>query len=190
MREPAMHEALATGSAWPEGLIGRVRQYSVSAWTKRVITSALASEVVLVQARSMVLRSLGASIGEGVTIEPGTRIVEPERLSIGRETYINSNCILDATGGIRLGEDVSFGYGVVLTTQDHEIGPSTHRCGAIRLEPIVIGNGTWIGSHAVVLPGVTIGSGVVVGAGALVTRDLAPNGLYLGAPARLARSLD
>jgi len=167
-----------------------MRHYSLRDWSGRVVTSSLASEVVVVQARAAILRRLGASIGSRVVIEPGTRVVVPSKLSIGHDTYVNSQCVLDATGGITLGCDVSFGYGVVLTTQQHDIGPSDHRCGAVRLQPIVIGDGTWIGSSTTVLPGVTIGSGVVVGAGSLVTRDLEPNGLYLGAPARLVRPLD
>ena len=55
--------------------------------------------------------------------------------------------------------------------------------------PIVIGDRVWIGSNATVLPGVTIGDGAIVAAGAVVTKDVAPNTVVAGVPARLLRPL-
>ncbi|WP_290368283.1 DapH/DapD/GlmU-related protein [Microbacterium sp. Bi121] len=55
---------------------------------------------------------------------------------------------------------------------------------------MTIGAGAWIGAHATILPGVTVGRGAVVAAGALVTEDCVPNGLYVGVPARLVRIVD
>jgi acetyltransferase-like isoleucine patch superfamily enzyme len=51
--------------------------------------------------------------------------------------------------------------------------------------PVEIGEDVWIGAHAVVLPGVRIGSGAVVGAGAVVNRDVPPNTIVGGVPARV-----
>jgi acetyltransferase-like isoleucine patch superfamily enzyme len=166
-----------------------VSGYSIGHWGRRVANALLRSEFVLVELRAEGLRKLGAQIGPNVVIHPGTRIVEPEHLEIGAETFVNSNCVLDCTGTIRIGRDVSFGFGVIVTTQDHDIGAPSHRCGDVRLEPVEIGDGTWLGAGVVVLPGVTIGAGAVVGAGSLVTKDLEPNRLYLGSPARPARDL-
>jgi maltose O-acetyltransferase len=165
-------------------------RYSPRAWARRVAASAQGSELVVVQARAAMLRRLGASVGSGVVIHAGVRVLVPTRLRLGSATFVNYDCLLDATGGITLGDDVSLGFGVALTSQDHEIGAAGHRCGEVRLEPIAIGNGTWLGARTIVLPGVTIGSGVVVGAGSLVTHDLDSNGLYVGSPARLVRELD
>jgi maltose O-acetyltransferase len=167
-----------------------VGRYSIENWGRRALNASLRSELVVVQLRAQGLRRLGATIGSNVVIHPGTRIVEPEHLGIGPETFINSNCLLDCPGTLTIGRDVSFGFGVMATTQDHDIGEAPHRCGTVRLEPVVIGDGAWLGAGAIVLPGVTIGAGAVVGAGSLVTRDLEPNRLYLGSPARAARDLD
>ena len=56
-------------------------------------------------------------------------------------------------------------------------------------EPITIGNNVWLGGGAIVCPGVTIGENTVVGAGAVVVKDLPPNVLAVGTPARVIRDL-
>jgi acetyltransferase-like isoleucine patch superfamily enzyme len=76
-----------------------------------------------------------------------------------------------------------------MTTSYHEIGASQRRQGAIEQQPIRVGAGTWIGTRAVVLPGVTIGPGCVIAAGAVVTKDCEANGLYMGLPAVRVRDL-
>jgi maltose O-acetyltransferase len=84
---------------------------------------------------------------------------------------------------------VNLGHAVTLLTIDHEIGNAYKRCGLSHSGPIVIGNGVWIASNAVILPGVTVGDGAVVAAGAVVTKDVAPNTLVGGVPARAIREL-
>jgi maltose O-acetyltransferase len=56
-------------------------------------------------------------------------------------------------------------------------------------EPITIGDNVWIGGGAIVLPGVTIGANTVVGAGSVVTKDLEPNIVAVGNPARVIREI-
>jgi acetyltransferase-like isoleucine patch superfamily enzyme len=75
-------------------------------------------------------------------------------------------------------------------TVDHEIGPSEHRCTNPVMAPIAIGDGAWLASRVLVLPGVTVGKGAVVAAGAVVTRDVAPDTLVAGVPARFVRNLE
>ncbi|XVQ90196.1 DapH/DapD/GlmU-related protein [Microbispora siamensis] len=56
-------------------------------------------------------------------------------------------------------------------------------------EPITIGDNVWIGGGAIILPGVTIGENSVIGAGAVVTKDVGPNVVAVGNPARVIRRL-
>jgi maltose O-acetyltransferase len=73
---------------------------------------------------------------------------------------------------------------MILTTS-HKLGPSAHRAGKHDLLPVEIGDGAWIGARATILPGVTIGRGAVVSAGSVVNKNVPPNSIVAGTPARV-----
>jgi maltose O-acetyltransferase len=78
---------------------------------------------------------------------------------------------------------------VEFITGSHEIGGASRRAGTKVAKRILIGDGCWIGAGTRILGGVRIGEGVVVAAGAVVTRDIPPNTLAAGVPARAKRNL-
>jgi maltose O-acetyltransferase len=90
---------------------------------------------------------------------------------------------------IDIGDDVQIGPNVQLLTPTHPIEPEPRRAKVEGAKPIVIGNNVWLGGGAIVCPGVTIGENTVVGAGAVVTRNLPPNVVAVGNPARVIRSI-
>jgi maltose O-acetyltransferase len=132
---------------------------------------------------------MGADVGSHVTIEPNVHC-SAGRLSIGDFCYVNVGCFFDAAGGITIGTHCYFGQRAHIVTSSHEIGEPSHRAGKHNSRPVVIGDGCWLGAEAMILPGVTVAPGCVIGARALVTKDTAPNGLYLGSPAVRVRDLD
>jgi acetyltransferase-like isoleucine patch superfamily enzyme len=91
-------------------------------------------------------------------------------------------------GGLTIGDDVMIGPKVTLVTSGHPVAPAERFKGVV-MKPIVIGNNVWIGAAATVLPGVTIGDGAVVAAGAVVSRDVPPNTMAAGVPARVVKRL-
>lgn len=111
-----------------------------------------------------------------------------KRLRIGTDCQITSPLYADLNAEITVGNNVALGHHVHLVTTNHEIGDETRRCGKVSPQPIVIQDGCWIGARATLLAGVTIGKGSVVAAGAVVTRDVPPNSLVGGVPARLIKS--
>jgi acetyltransferase-like isoleucine patch superfamily enzyme len=113
-----------------------------------------------------------------------------ELLRIGHRTFLTGPVHIDLGAAVVIGSDVRIGHHVVLLTVDHEIGPPDHRCGRLVGAPITIGDGVWIGSRVTVLPGVSIASGSVIAAGATVVRDIPPNVLAAGVPARVVRHLE
>ena len=99
-------------------------------------------------------------------------------------------CYFDTRGPIAIGRSCDLGMEVMFCSSSHRAGPRSKRAGEYFHAPIVVGDGTWIGSRALILPGVTIGEGCIVAAGAVVTEDCAPDGLYAGVPARRVRDLE
>ena len=111
-------------------------------------------------------------------------------LEIGDRSSVNTPCTWDLNGSIVIGERVGIGPHSLFITGSHEIGPSEHRRGRSVSSGIAIGNGVWIGARVTILPGVSIGAGAVVAAGSVVNRDVMPNTMVGGVPARLIRELD
>lgn len=103
--------------------------------------------------------------------------------------FINHNTFINCEEKVTVGKNVYIAFDVLITTNSHEIGESSQRAiNSVKL-PIVIGDGTWIGARATILPGVTIGEGCVIAAGAVVNKDCEANGIYAGVPAKRIRSL-
>lgn len=110
--------------------------------------------------------------------------------SIGDGSFINQGSYFDSSAPIIIGKEVGIGPRCTFLTGSHIIGPSSARIqGGGNHAPIVVEDGCWIGGNVTVLPGVVIGRGCVIAAGAVVTRDCEPNGLYAGIPARRVRDL-
>ena len=107
-----------------------------------------------------------------------------KKVFIGKGTVINWDCMLNTTGGLINGKNVSISAGVWLITGSHDMNDPTF---PDFYKPIVIGDNVWIGMRATILPGVTIGEGAVVTAGAIVTRDVAPYTVVGGVPAKMIK---
>ena len=108
-----------------------------------------------------------------------------KNIHMGKHVFINSGCQFQDQGGIYIGDGTLIGPSVVLATLNHEQNPE-HRAD-IYPKPIHIGKNVWIGAHATVLQGVTIGDGAVVAAGAVVTKDVPANTVVAGVPARVIK---
>lgn len=125
------------------------------------------------------------------SVMPGAFFLRPGRVFISQGSFVNYRCFFENNHGtITIGENCSVGMEVMFWTGKHKMGPAQHRAGPLSEASIRVGNGCWIGTRAVVLGGVTIGDGCVIAAGAVVTRDCEPNGMYAGVPARRVKDLD
>ncbi len=144
--------------------------------------------------RTCLYRLLGMRVGKSTLIVGAMTIGGSSRaselVSIGAHCFINSYAYLEASAPVVIQDRVTIGHHVMIITSDHAIGPRGHRAGAVKPAPVTIESGAWIGARVVLLPGVTIGAGAVVAAGALVTKNVPPDHLVGGVPARLIRVLD
>ena len=138
--------------------------------------------------RPGLLRLAGATIGRHVSIMPRVQVT-PGELEIGDEVFINSDCRFACGGGIQIGDYCQIGNRVSLETIDHQLMPVVGGKRPSESAPIHVEDHVWIGSGAIVLPGVTIGEGAVVAAGAVVTKDVSAFTVVGGVPAKLLRRL-
>lgn len=158
---------------------------------KRLALSVAASPLFDAYQRAAVLRRLGhTGIDADCLIEHGCQF-RGYAVEIGAGSFINYGVYFDDNCPITLGKKVSVGPRTMFVTATHVLGPAEHRIAGegVADAPITVGDGTWIGANATVLPGVTIGSGCVIAAGAVVAKGCASNGLYAGVPARRIKDL-
>lgn len=128
------------------------------------------------------------TIGPGTGFAPNVSIHNGERITIGRDCHIGERSYLwagDSTGRIVIGDCVSLAPEVFITASDYQfVAGRPFRQQPKRERDVHIGRDVWLGARVIVTAGVTIGDGCIVGAGAVVTRDLPPNSIAVGMPAR------
>ncbi len=139
--------------------------------------------------RHGLLVELLGQLGEGSEIKPPLRCDYGYRIRVGARTFVNYGLIALDVASITIGHDVQVGPNVQLLTPTHPVEPDARRAKWEAAEPIAIEGNVWLGGGVIVLPGVTIGENTVVGAGSIVTKDLPPNVVAAGNPARVVRSL-
>ena len=144
--------------------------------------------------RVRILRWVGFDIGHG-TVMSGTPIISGvgpiyNRLRVGNDCYFNVDSFFDLSAPITIGDYVRLGHQVMLMTNTHKMGESICRAGDLECFPVTIGRGAWLGARCTILPGVTVGEGAVVAAGAVVTKDVPPNCIVGGVPAKLIKRFE
>jgi acetyltransferase-like isoleucine patch superfamily enzyme len=139
----------------------------------------------------------GITFGNNVSIQRNT-IIEctgairhlGEALEIGNNVGIAQNCFIQVRGKVTIGNDVMFGPGVSIFSEDH--GFSDTDIPMIEQPEIrkgvTIENDVWIGTRAVILDGVTIGKGSIIAAGSIVKSSVPPYSIVVGVPGKVLRS--
>lgn len=139
--------------------------------------------------RELLTELLGA-FGADSEIRPPFRCDYGYQTSVGARTFANFGLISLDVAAVTIGDDVQIGPNVQLLTAFHPVAAGPRRGKWEAARPITIGDNVWLGGGAIVLPGVTIGANTVVGAGAVVTRDLPPDVVAVGNPARVVRPVE
>jgi acetyltransferase-like isoleucine patch superfamily enzyme len=140
------------------------------------------------QVRALFSELIGKTVDDSFFLIPPFYATGGFDTTVGRNVFVNQNCTFYDLGGLAIADDVMIGPNVSLITSSHPIEPSRRRDGVIA-KPIVIERNVWIAAGATIIGGVTVGENSVVAAGAVVTKDVAPNTLVGGNPARVIRSI-
>ena len=123
----------------------------------------------------------------------GIRILTPficdfgNRVTFGKNVFINHSAILSASGGIEFQDGVSVAPGVRIATINHDFN---ERHAIYTYGKVTVKKNAWLGINCTICPGVTIGENAVVAAGAVVTKDVPDNAVVGGCPAKIIKMLD
>ena len=136
--------------------------------------------------RWLLYKLLFKKIGKLGIIYRGVYFLNTSKLSVGDNLTINIGALIDARGGIEIGNNVMIGPNAVIVSFDHNIHALSQpmQCAKPIFKKITIGNDVWIGANTVVKCGVNISSGAVVGAGSVVTKDVEAFSVVAGIPAK------
>ena len=142
------------------------------------------------------LRSALKNAGSGVWIEVPFFCDYAAFISVGENTFINTNCVFQDNNLISIGSNCLIGPGVHIYTASHPVTPEEridnsgeHQLYNTFTKPVSIGNNVWIGGQTVILPGVTIGDGVTIGAGSVVTKNIPNRVVAYGNPCRIVKNI-
>lgn len=125
-------------------------------------------------------------IGEGSIVNAPLQVVCADKVTIGKNVFINSNSLMMSRGGISIEDDVMIAANVSLLSNNHD----PYERWVLLCKPVVIKQGAWIGAGATILPGVTVGRYAIVGAASVVTHDVPDYAVVVGNPAKVTKMLD
>src|ERR1035438_9474065 len=140
------------------------------------------------EVRALFSDLIGKKVDDSFLLIPPFYATGGADISVGRNVFVNQNCTFFDLGGLDIADDVMIGPNVSMITTGHPLEPSQRRVATIG-KPIVIEKSVWIAAGATIIGGVTVGENSVVAAGSVVTKDVPPNTLVGGNPARVIRSI-
>lgn len=137
--------------------------------------------------RSLLSQIIDGDIDESVTIFTPLYINYGKHTKIGKNVFINFDCVFLDLGGITIEDNVLIAPKVSLLTESHPINPDERH--SLIPKPIHIKKNAWIGANATILQGVTIGENAVVAAGSVVSKDVPDNVVVGGIPAKIIKEI-
>ncbi|TYC08802.1 acyltransferase [Bizionia gelidisalsuginis] len=132
----------------------------------------------------------GLELGDNIKICSSVRFLGQGKIKIGSNTWIGPATMIISTAEVKIGENVDIAPRVYIGTGTHEMGTDGIRmAGKGTKKSVIVGDGTWIGTGAIILPGVTIGRMCIIAAGSLVNKDINDNTIVGGVPAKVIKNL-
>lgn len=140
------------------------------------------------EVRNLLSQITGTEIDASVTVFTPLHINYGKHTKIGKNVFINFDCVFLDLGGITIEDDVQLAPKVSLLSEGHPTSIADRH--ALIPKPILIKKNAWIGANATILQGVTIGENAVVAAGSVVVKDVADNTIVGGIPAKFIKNIN
>ena len=166
----------------PQAYRLREESYATKALLLKMNSTSDPSEI-----RAFLSEITDSEIHESVAVFTPFQINYGKHTKIGKNVFINFDCVFLDLGGITIEDGVLIAPKVSLLTEGHPISPKKRH--SLIPKPIRIKKNAWIGANATILQGVTIGENSVVAAGAVVSIDVPDNTIVGGIPAKVIKSI-
>jgi acetyltransferase-like isoleucine patch superfamily enzyme len=138
--------------------------------------------------RNLLSQITGSEIDESVVVFTPLYINYGKHTKIGKNVFINFDCVFLDLGGITIEDGVLIAPKVSLLSEGHPIEPENRQ--ALVPKAIHIKKNAWIGANATILRGVTIGENAIVAAGSVVSKDVPDNTIVGGVPAKIIKQIN
>jgi maltose O-acetyltransferase len=139
--------------------------------------------------RTRILKSLLGECGKNAYIEPSFNCDYGSNIYIGKNFFANFGLVILDVAEVRIGNNCFIAPQVGIYTATHPIDEQERNQRICYAKPIYIGDSCWIGGHATINPGVTLGNNVIVASGAVVTKSFGNNVIIAGNPAKIIRQI-
>jgi acetyltransferase-like isoleucine patch superfamily enzyme len=180
-------ERLRSGETIPSNDPEAFKLREASFATKKLLVqlnnSSDASEV-----RELLSQITGSEIDESVAVFTPLYINYGKNTKIGKNVFINFDCVFLDLGGITIEDGVLIAPKVSLLSEGHPVSPNERQ--SLLPGHIHIKKNAWIGAGATILPSVTVGENAVVAAGAVVSKDVPANTIVGGVPAKIIKTIE
>jgi acetyltransferase-like isoleucine patch superfamily enzyme len=136
-------------------------------------------------------KKIGIEIGNGFIAREHAKIeAHKGYIKIGNDCFIGQNCVIYGQGGLEISNNVLIAANTVIISSNHNFSDANTliKDQGENSKGILIEENVWIGANCTILDGVKIGSGSVIAAGSVVNRDVLPNTLVAGTPAKFVKS--
>ncbi|OPB98804.1 acetyltransferase [Elizabethkingia meningoseptica] len=167
----------------PEAYKMREASYNTKKLLVQMNSTAEPNEV-----RSLLSQITGTEIDESVAVFTPLYLNYGKNIKIGKNVFINFDCVFLDLGGITIEDNVLIAPKVSLLSEGHPLEPETRH--ALVPKPIHIKKNAWIGAGATILQGVTIGENAVIASGAVVSKDVPDNVIVGGIPAKIIKTIE
>lgn len=139
--------------------------------------------------KTEILTELFGSVGKNISVEHNFHCDLGYNIHVGDNFYAGFNCTILDMAEVRIGDNCLIAPNVGIYTAGHNINPIyRHKTGFAK--PITIGNNVWIGGHCAIIGGVEIGDNSIIAAGSVVTKDVPPNSIMGGNPAKKIKDIN
>lgn len=185
-RPPDIFERLRNGETVPFDDPETYKLREVSFATRKLLVQ-LNQSTDPEEMRALLSRITETEIDKSTAIFPPFYVNYGKHTKIGKNVFINFDCVFLDFGGITIEDGVFIAPKVSLLTEGHPLSPEGRH--SLTAGPIHIKRNAWIGANATITQGVTIGENAVVAAGAVVTKNVPPNSVAGGIPAKIIKTL-